>query len=160
MEGVMTRTRLFGLLTVGLLALATTGEAKGQPPAGGDHAKHFQECAKACDDCARSCDTCANHCAKLVADGQKHHLATLKTCQDCAAVCRAASTVVAKQGPFSDVVCTACAEACKRCGDACEKHGGNDPTMKACADECKKCEKACRDMLLHLGHGAPAPKGQ
>ena len=80
-------------------------------------------------------------------------MATLKTCLDCATFCRAASGIVAKHGPFSDLICQACADACKRCGDAREKHGKDDPVMKACADEFRKCEKACRDMLTHLGHG-------
>jgi|GEM_PF-3518687 len=122
-------------------------------PAGEDKHAMFTECAKACDDCARSCDTCATHCAKLIADGHKHHLATLKTCDDCAALCRAASCVVSKQGPFSDIACRACADACKKCGDACEQHGGDDPVMKACTAECRKCEKACWEMLKHLGPG-------
>jgi hypothetical protein len=151
----MIYTKMTGLALGCLLLLgagATADDKKG--PAGEDkHAAMFVECAKACDDCARSCDGCAAHCAKLLADGSKHHLATLKTCQDCAAVCKAASCVVAKQGPFSDIVCTACADACMRCGDACEKHGGDDATMKACAAECRKCEKACREMLKHTGHG-------
>jgi hypothetical protein len=114
-----------------------------------DHDKHFMECAKACDDCARICEACSAHCAKLVADGKKDHMTTLKTCQDCATACSAASAVVARQGPFSKLLCTMCADACKLCGDACEKHK-NDPMMKECADECRKCEKACRDMLKHV----------
>ena len=150
----MTRVKLSGLALAGLLLLGAVGTADDKKaPASDDKHAMFAECAKACDDCARSCDTCAAHCAKLIGEGHKHHLASLKTCLDCAAVCRAAASVVAKQGPFSDIICTACADACKRCGDTCEKHGGDDPVMKACAAECKKCEKACRDMLKHVGHG-------
>jgi hypothetical protein len=117
------------------------------PPAG-HHDDHFMQCAKACDDCARSCDACTTHCAKMVADGKKDHLATLATCQDCATACQAASCVTARKGPFAGLMCTACADACKRCGDECEKFK-DDPMMKACADECRKCEKACRDMVRH-----------
>jgi hypothetical protein len=105
----------------------------------------FRVAAKAADDCARLCDLCAAHCAKLVADGRKEHLDTLKTCLDCATLCRAASAITAKDGPMTDLVSQACADACKRCGDACEKHA-SDPIMKRCAEECRKCEKACRDM--------------
>ena len=133
-----------------------------RPAAGGkegSHQQHYWDCAKACDDCARICDACGNHCANLVAQGTKHHLETLKTCLDCADVCRAAGAVTARTGPFSDTVCTACADACKRCGDACEKHGGDDPIMKRCADECKRCEQACREMLKHTGRGAGAGTG-
>lgn len=150
----MIYTKLAGLALGGLLFLGAVASADDKKaPAGGDkHAAAFLECAKACDDCARSCDVCAAHCAQMVADGKKEHLETLKTCQDCAAVCRAASSIVAKKGPFSDAVCMACADCCKRCGDACEKFAA-DPVMKACADECRKCEKACREMLKHLGPG-------
>lgn len=113
------------------------------------HGDHLMACAKACDDCGRICDACAAHCAKLVAEGKKEHLKTLQTCQDCATVCQAASCVVARKGPFSDLVCTACADACKRCGEACEQFK-DDPMMKRCADECRACEKACREMLKHV----------
>ncbi|HUR55470.1 MAG TPA: four-helix bundle copper-binding protein [Gemmataceae bacterium] len=157
----MTRVKAFGLggVAAGLLVIGALSVAQDRKPdapasqAGDKHAAMFKDCAKACDDCGRICDECAAHCAKSLADGNKHHLETLKTCQDCAAICQAASAVVAKQGPFSDIVCTACADACKRCGEACEKHGGGDPVMKACADECKKCEKVCREMLKHTGPG-------
>ena len=103
--------------------------------------------------CARMCDACSAHCARMVADGKKEHLTTLKTCQDCATFCTAASSIVAKMGPFSDLICSSCAEACKRCGDACEKLA-EDKVMKDCAAECRKCEKACRQMPKHTGHTA------
>lgn len=116
------------------------------------HAGALEECAKACNDCQRICDMCATHCAKLIADGKKDHLTTLQTCQDCATVCSAAAGIVARKGPFSDTICSACAEACKRCGDQCDKFK-DDLMMKKCADECRKCEKACREMLKHTGSG-------
>src|SRR3569623_948135 len=70
----------------------------------------FDECAKACNDCQRACDACSTHCARLMADGKKEHMSTLQTCQDCATHCSAAASIVSRQGPFSDVICTACAE--------------------------------------------------
>ncbi|HEX4412655.1 MAG TPA: hypothetical protein VH107_03435 [Lacipirellulaceae bacterium] len=112
------------------------------------HDNSFMDCAKACDDCARSCTACASHCAHLIADGKREHLKTLGTCADCSTVCRAASAVVAHHGQFSDIICTACAEACKRCGAACDEFK-DDTMMKDCASECHKCEKACREMLEH-----------
>lgn len=114
-----------------------------------EHDAAFQECAKACDDCARQCDACAAHCAKLVANGHQEHLKTLATCADCAAICQTASSVMARQGPFADVICTACLEACRRCGEACEAFK-DDEMMRACAEECRRCEQACREMLTHL----------
>ncbi len=152
------RLLLAALFSVACLGFAADAQdrpaaqpAAGQPGAGG-HDAAFEQCAKACDDCARVCDQCSAHCAKLLADGKKEHLKTLQTCQDCATICSAASCVVAKGGPFSDLICTACADACKRCGDACDQHK-DDPMMKKCAEECRKCEKACRDMLQHTGQG-------
>lgn len=110
---------------------------------------YFLVCAKACDDCERVCNLCSAHCATMMADGMKEHLQTLRTCQDCATICSAAASVMAKNGPFSDLICTACADACKRCGDACAKYPG-DPIMKQCADECRKCEESCRKMLKDI----------
>ncbi len=139
---------------LGLAVAVSLGGVVAQQPRPGspDHAAHFAACAKACGECALACDTCAAHCGRMLADGKKEHLTTLRTCQDCAAVCGSAACVTARGGPFSDLICTACAEACKRCGDECAKYP-NDPEMKRCADECRKCEKACRDMLQHVGTG-------
>ena len=121
-----------------------------QPGATAAHDKHFEDCARACDDCARICELCAAHCGNMLAEGKKEHHRTLQTCQDCATACAAASCITARKGPFSDLICQACADACKRCGDACDQHP-NDPLMKRCADECRKCEAACREMLKHTG---------
>lgn len=150
---------VFGIVALnaaGFIALNTVGPAPvaGQtkipipiPKPGVDpEMPFFRVCAEACDDCARICETCSAHCARLVAEGTKEHLRTLRTCQDCAAICTAAGRVTAKDGPMADLICTACADACKRCGDACEKHAA-DPLMKQCTDECRQCEKACRDMI-------------
>ena len=137
-----------GLVIVGVAVLAD--DKKAPPPAHGEHLRHYTACAKACGECALACDECAAHCAKMLADGKKEHLKSLQTCQDCAAVCGSAACVTARGGPFSDLICTACADACKRCGDECEQMK-DDPVMKRCADECRKCEKACRDMLKHIG---------
>ncbi len=111
----------------------------------------FKVVAKAADDCARICNTCSVHCARIAASGEAHHLITLRHCLDCADICSTTSSVVSRDGPLADLMCTACAEACKRCGEACQKHG-NDPIMKACAAECFKCEKECRELLK-----VPAP---
>lgn len=113
------------------------------------HAAVFDQCAKACSDCQRACDACAAHCAHLLAEGKKDHLRTLQTCQDCATHCVAAACIMSRHGPFADLICKACADACARCGKECDRLS-NDPMMKKCADECKSCEKACREMLMHV----------
>ncbi len=159
----MTRSRTLAVLTcaaamLGLAALSlSAGEARGQGKGekGGLHAHHemFERCAKACNDCQRICDACGTHCAHLIAQGKKEHLKTLRTCQDCASFCATASQIVARGGPFADLICTSCAEACVRCGKACEEHR-SDMMMRQCAEECRRCEQACREMLKHLGGAA------
>ena len=147
----MSRRRTLASLAAlaAVLALLARVPARADEKPAAHHEMH-EKCAKACFDCSRECASCFHHCAHLVADGKKEHLKTLQTCQDCAAVCKAASCITARHGPFSDTICTSCAEACKRCGDACDQHK-NDEMMKKCADECRRCEKACRDMLKHTG---------
>jgi hypothetical protein len=140
----MNLTKLLSLLTALLLVVSVNADHK--------HDAHFMDCAKACDDCARICDACAAHCTMLVADGRKEHLQTVRTCADCAAICRAAAVVTAHKGPYADLICTACADACKRCGEACNKFKDDD-MMKKCAEECFRCEKACREMLKHVSAG-------
>jgi hypothetical protein len=143
--------RPFAIVAVAITLMSMSGSATAQERKSHADDQKYWDCAKACDDCARICDACATHCARLVAEGKKEHLHTEQTCLDCASICRAAGSVTARSGPFSDLICTACADACKRCGDACERHK-EDPIMKRCADECRTCEKACREMLKHVGH--------
>jgi hypothetical protein len=88
-----------------------------------------------------------------LAQGKKGHLVTLQTCQDCATHCSAAASIVARQGPFADLICKACAEACTRCARECSKYG-DDTHMQACAAACRKCEEACKGMLAHTGASA------
>lgn len=134
--------REFAMAGIGtLIASEAVGFA-----AEGQHAGHDDHCAEACSDCARACESCSTHCAKLAADGKKDHLASLMTCRDCADFCSTAAQVVARRGPFMELICTACAEACARCAKECEKFP-DDAHMAACAKSCRKCEKACREML-------------
>ncbi|HXG13296.1 MAG TPA: four-helix bundle copper-binding protein [Gemmataceae bacterium] len=141
-------------LGVGHFNARAGGQEKKVRPAAHDlHGGAFEQCAKACNDCQRICDACTTHCAALVAQGQKEHLRTLQTCQDCADFCAAAAQIVARRGPFADLICSACAEACARCGKECERFSA-DQLMQACAEECRRCEKACREMLKHVGHQA------
>jgi hypothetical protein len=134
-----------------LIPLAgTPSTADSQTVAARDtHDAAYQACAKACGECALACDTCGSHCAKMVAEGKKEHFKTLQTCQDCAAFCGTAACITARSGPFADLICKACAEACKRCGDECDRFK-SDSVMKKCADECRKCEKECQTMLKHV----------
>jgi hypothetical protein len=145
---------LVAALGVAVYGVRLEAQERGQPPrpAAGGHHQAFEQCAKACNDCQRICDMCATHCAELVAEGRKEHLKTLQTCRDCATFCSSAAEIVARMGPFSDLICQACAEACARCGKACEQFA-QDKMMKQCAEECRRCERACREMLKHTGGG-------
>ncbi|MFO0930038.1 MAG: four-helix bundle copper-binding protein [Gemmataceae bacterium] len=142
------------VLAAALLTFTLGGHAADtRSESGHKHAPMYMDCAKACDDCARTCDACAAHCGRMLAKGKQDHLHTLHTCSDCATVCKAAGCITARQGPFSETICTACAEVCKRCGDACEKHPA-DEMMTKCAAECRRCEKACREMLTHIARNS------
>ncbi len=142
---------LLGLSAVTLAALNSTAVAQDKSKTGAGHDEHahmFQECATACAACQQACDGCATHCAHKLAEGMKDHLASLMTCRDCATICAAAARIVAGGGPFSAIICEACASACGECAKACEKFP-DDKHMKACDEECRKCEKACRAMHKH-----------
>ncbi len=140
--------RILPLSLLGLTAVLAFG-AVGWADEHEQRAHVFEHCAKACADCQRACDSCATHCQHLLAQGKKEHQATLQTCLDCADHCAAAARITARHGVFSDLICTACAEACCRCGKECTKFQ-EDEHMKKCAEECHKCEKACREMLKHM----------
>jgi hypothetical protein len=111
----------------------------------------MEECAEECSECARECSSCAAHCAKLLAAGNKEHRKTLATCLDCADICNVAAVIVSRRGPFNELICKACADACAKCGKACEAFP-KDKHMARCARACRECEKECRKMLKH-GHG-------
>ena len=145
---------LAGISAAALLAFQATGLAQGKKKKKGDataegHHDAAHACAAACGACQRSCDSCAAHCGHLLAAGEKDHLETLQSCQNCAAICAAAAQIVSRGGPYTDLICVACAEACLRCAKLCEKFP-DDEHMKRCAEECRKCEKECREMLKYV----------
>lgn len=143
-----------GLSVVGAAMLGGAASAEDAPGhAGQGHHEQFQQCARACSECQRACDECANHCAQLLIDGHQDHALTLAACQDCANFCVAAAQIVARSGPFAELICESCAVSCDRCAEQCEKFP-DDEVMKACAEECRKCQKACTAMLSHIGHPA------
>lgn len=134
-------------------AIGAVGISAQTPPTnkGASHMEHnemYQACAKACSDCQRMCDMCATHCSHMLHEGKKEHITTLGTCQDCATFCSAAAQILARGGPFSNLICASCADACAACAKECDKFP-NDKHMKECGDECRKCEKACREMAKH-----------
>jgi hypothetical protein len=137
------------LSLIGLIGFAQQKPPQIQPAAHSEHSEMMQSCARACSDCQRSCDSCSSHCSRMVSEGKRDHLATLMMCQDCAGICATASQIVSRGGPFSNMICAACADACGRCAQECE-HFSNDKHMLSCAEECRKCEKACHGMIKHM----------
>lgn len=158
----MVGRREFGVLGVSAAAAlalnsavaAQKGKEKPKDDAHSAHDEMLRRCATACNECQVECDSCATHCAHMLMEGEKQHFTTLQTCQDCADACEAAARIVARHGPFSLLICEACAQACDKCAKECEKFE-DDKHMARCAEECRKCLKVCRDMIAHLGHGKP-----
>jgi hypothetical protein len=109
------------------------------------HSDMMMSCAKACSDCQRACDMCSAHCIALLAEGKTQHAKTQQICNDCALVCAASAQIVARHGPLTNVICTACSDACNQCAKACDAFK-DDAHMKHCAEQCRLCEKACRTM--------------
>jgi hypothetical protein len=157
----MSKKLLFtGTFCLILLSMASQpGPGAGQVRVGDKPDAQIQKCAEECGACQRACDSCAAHCARLLlGQSKKEHYLTLQTCQDCATHCSAAASIVAREGPFSDTICKACAEACGRCAKECEKHASHDAVMKQCGEACRKCEQACRDMLSRLSAAKTAER--
>jgi hypothetical protein len=112
------------------------------------HNAAFEKCAAECYACRRECESCSAHCVRLLAAGKTEHVKTLQTCRDCGDMCACAVGIISRHGPFADLICNACAEACARCEKACDRFT-EEKHMKACAEECSRCEKACQEMLRH-----------
>lgn len=150
--------REFGVLGLSAAAAVAINSAVAQDEKGKEsdahsaHEEMFRKCADACNACQRECDSCTTHCAHMLVEGKKQHMTTLQTCQDCADACAAAARIVSRHGPFSHIICEACAQACDKCAAECEKFK-SDEHMARCAAECRKCLKVCREMIAHQGHG-------
>lgn len=147
----MLQRRQFAAAGLSAMAAATlhrsANAAEPDQHSGHDHdSGPFEKCATACSQCQLECSSCATHCAMQLKQGHKDHAETLATCQDCADMCVAASQIVSRKGPFADLICKACADACAKCAVACEKFP-DDKHMAKCAKQCLECEKACREML-------------
>ena len=137
-----------GLSAIAVAALQGTSIAD-EPDEHRTHhrdAGRLKKCAEACSACQRECDSCGSHCAMKLKEGSAKHAETLATCQDCADICSAASQIVSRGGPFAELICNVCADACAKCASACDKFR-DDKHMRECAAECRRCEKACREMV-------------
>lgn len=103
----------------------------------------LDRCIGDCLDCARSCYETITHCLKLGGEhaGPQHITALL----DCAQLCEAAVALMARGSESHPQVCAACADACDRCAEECEKFP-DDRMMAECAAICRQAARSCRTM--------------
>ena len=110
-------------------------------------------CIEECYDCAQTCTSCADACLG------EQSVAKLTQCirlnLDCADLCAATGAIASRRtGSNEDVIrltIEACAAACRRCGEECERHASMHEHCRVCADSCRRCEQACRDALSSMG---------
>lgn len=114
-------------------------------------ARRLGECVEACFACAGACTACADACLgeEMVAD-----LAScIRLNLDCADVCEATGRVLARHAghdlKVTRSLLKACAAACRRCADECERHVAMEH-CRACAEACRACEAACLEFLTSL----------
>ena len=107
-----------------------------------DEAMH--DCITNCSDCHDLCLATVQHCLQM---GGEHAAAEhIRTLLDCAQACDASRDFMLRGSALHDAYCGACAQACERCADDCERLGGDDPVMQACAAACRRCAESCRAM--------------
>jgi hypothetical protein len=133
-------------LTGTALAARAEGQEKSAPA--DPHAAHLDHHARILADCLRECESCSDHCAKLAGSGQQEHLLSQKLCADCAEFCAAATRIVSRMGPLSELINQACAKACEMCAVKCDQYTG-DAHMKRCAKICRDCAQTCREHSEH-----------
>ncbi|MEE2038057.1 four-helix bundle copper-binding protein [Nocardiopsis sp. CT-R113] len=106
-------------------------------------------CVRACEECARACTTCADAC--LGEEAVAELVACIRADLDCADLCavtgRAVSQGVGRDDALLRLLLEACAAACRRCGDECERQEADHAHCRACAEACRRCERACTELL-------------
>lgn len=105
---------------------------------------HLRECLENCTACHISCEHTLQHCLQMGGDhADPLHIRLLR---DCAQICATSADFLTRGSDLHPFTCAACAEACSRCADDCERIGAHDPVMKACAELCRRCAESCRQM--------------
>src|SRR5690348_6151454 len=83
-------------------------------------------CIEACYDCAQACTACAD--ASLAEPALADLVQCIRLDLDCADLCVATGAMASRRTGSDEavlkLVIEACAEACSRCGDECERHAG------------------------------------
>jgi len=106
---------------------------------------------KAINGCAKISTICADACV-----GEKNLMLTrcIRSCLDCADICGTTAKILSRQTETDiDMLrdqLKACAVACNKCGQDCEKHAMMYEHCRICADVCFSCEETCNDLLEEL----------
>ena len=112
-----------------------------------------------CVDCAQTCIACADAC--LGEDAVRDLVQCIRASLDCADLCEAAACIATRRSGSNPTVIAAvlraCAEACARCGEACERHAGSIEHCRICAAKCGQCESACLEAIAEVVDFDPAP---
>lgn len=99
-----------------------------------------------CFSCAQTCVACADACLgeEMVADLAE----CIRLNLDCADVCLTAGKTGTRRTGSNEMVIAAmldaCAIACGRCAEECDRHAGKHEHCRICAAACRDCETACR----------------
>lgn len=110
-------------------------------------------CIEACYDCAQACTSCADACLgeEMVKDLRQ----CIRLDLDCADLCAMTGALVTRRtGSNEEVIhraLEACALACRRCAEECERHADHHAHCRVCAEACRRCERACQDALRSMG---------
>jgi len=111
-------------------------------------------CIEECYACAQTCTTCADAC--LAEDMVAELRQCIRLNLDCADVCVATGSVSSRRtGGNVELlvpIIQACATACRRCGDECERHASMHEHCRVCAESCRRCEQACEAALSSLAN--------
>ena len=102
-------------------------------------------CIEECYACAQSCTACADAC--LGEDMVKDLTQCIRLNLDCADICAAAGAIASRRTGSDEQVIVktleACAAACRRCGDECERHAKMHEHCGICARACRSCAESC-----------------
>lgn len=110
-------------------------------------------CIEDCYACAQTCTSCADAC---LAEGMVDQLRQcIRLNLDCADVCAATGSLATRRTggnvPVLRLMLQACATACARCGEECQKHASQHEHCRICAESCRRCEQACQAAVGSLG---------
>jgi hypothetical protein len=78
--------------------------------------------------------------------GVKGHAESARLSADCRDICDLCAKILARKGPLSAAMCSACEKACRACGTACGKHPSM-AEMLACSKSCAACVKSCQAVV-------------